>query len=143
MKSEIATIELKLERDVVLARQRARQISNRLGFDTHDQTRISTAVSEIARDAFNHTGRGSVEFSVDTAEPPTLFIRLSAVGEPRPDSKELGTAASPNASSVGLGFGFVGAQRLMDVCETEPCEQPASRVLLGKHLPKTAPDRKS
>src|SRR5512133_462329 len=139
MKSEIATIELKLERDVVLARQRARQISNRLGFDTHDQTRISTAVSEIARNAFNHSGKGSVEFSVGTTEPPTLFIRLSAVGVLRSDPQELGTAASPNASSVGLGVGFAGAQRLMDVCETEACKQPGSCVLLGKHLPKTAP----
>ena len=36
----------------MLARQRARQIAALLGFDAQDQTRIATAVSEIARNAF-------------------------------------------------------------------------------------------
>jgi anti-sigma regulatory factor (Ser/Thr protein kinase) len=47
------------EQDVVTARQRARQLSGLLGFDPQDQTRIATAVSEIARNAYVHAGRVS------------------------------------------------------------------------------------
>ena len=53
------------EHDVVLARQRARQIAGLLGFDSQDQTRIATAVSEIARNAFRTRGGGTVEFALE------------------------------------------------------------------------------
>ena len=46
-----------------MARQRARQIAALLGFDGQDQTRIATAVSEIARNAFRYAGGGKVEFA--------------------------------------------------------------------------------
>ena len=44
----------------MLARQRARQIAGLLGFDAQDQTRIATAVSEIARNAHQYAGGGRV-----------------------------------------------------------------------------------
>ena len=48
----ILTLEIRLEVDVVLTRQRARQIAGLLGFPLLDQTRIATAASEIARNAW-------------------------------------------------------------------------------------------
>jgi anti-sigma regulatory factor (Ser/Thr protein kinase) len=47
----ILAVELAHEHDVVLARTRAREIAALLGFQQQDQTRIATAVSEIARNA--------------------------------------------------------------------------------------------
>ena len=47
------------------ARQRARQIAGLLGFEAQDQTRIATAVSEIARNAFRYAGGGEVEFALE------------------------------------------------------------------------------
>ena len=47
----ILSVTIKYEEDVVVARQRAKQIAHLLGFDLPDQTRIATAVSEIARNA--------------------------------------------------------------------------------------------
>jgi hypothetical protein len=47
--SSILSVSILYERDIVLARQRARQIAAALHFDGQDQTRIATAVSEIAR----------------------------------------------------------------------------------------------
>src|SRR5262249_17367177 len=58
----IVTIALAHETDIVLVRQRARQIAALLGFDTHDQTRITTAVSEIARNVLEHGRGGRAEF---------------------------------------------------------------------------------
>ena len=52
MNFPILTVNIRYENDTVAARQRARQIARLLGYDAQDQTRIATAVSEIARNAF-------------------------------------------------------------------------------------------
>ena len=56
MSLSILTTQLSFEHDVVLVRQRARQVAKLLGFDAQDQTRIATAVSEIARNALTYGG---------------------------------------------------------------------------------------
>ena len=47
--TRLLTVQITRDEDVVLARQRARQVADALGFDSQDQTRIATAVSELAR----------------------------------------------------------------------------------------------
>src|SRR5258705_10350505 len=66
----LLTVEIRFEQDVVLARQRARQLANSLGLEGQVQTRIATAVSEITRNAFQYAGGGRVEFSVLTEAHP-------------------------------------------------------------------------
>ena len=46
--TRLLTVRVDRDEDVVVARQRARQVADTLGFETQDQTRIATAVSEIA-----------------------------------------------------------------------------------------------
>jgi anti-sigma regulatory factor (Ser/Thr protein kinase) len=58
MTPALLSLGIRDEHDVVLARQRARQIAALLSFDTQDQTRIATAVSEFARNAFNYARGG-------------------------------------------------------------------------------------
>src|SRR5277367_1875436 len=74
MAGTILTLAIGCEYDTVAARQRARQIARLLGFDAQDQTRISTAVSEIARNAFNYAGGGRVEYLLEGRTAPQLFI---------------------------------------------------------------------
>ena len=69
----IVTLPIDTESDVVAVRQRARRIAELLGFERQDQTRIATAVSEIARNAFGYAGGGRAEFMIDPAETPQLF----------------------------------------------------------------------
>src|SRR4051812_45444339 len=57
MKIPILTVEIRYEHDVVLSRQRARQIAELLGFDRLEQVQIATAVSEIARNTFQYAER--------------------------------------------------------------------------------------
>ena len=77
MSQSILSLEIRMEQDVVLARQRARQVAGLLGFDVQDQTRLATAVSEIARNAFQYAGGGRVEFVVDGGIPQTFLIRVT------------------------------------------------------------------
>jgi hypothetical protein len=67
----ILSLAVRHEHDVVAARQRARQIAHLLDFDVQDQTRIATAVSEIARNAFTYAGGGKVDFLVEGKTSPS------------------------------------------------------------------------
>ena len=68
------SVTITREHDIVAARQRARQIAALLGFDLQDQTRLATAVSEIARNAFRYGGGGTVEFVVEGQAPPQVLL---------------------------------------------------------------------
>ena len=57
---------------MVLARQRARQIAGLLGFEAQDQTRIATAVSEIARNAFQYARRRQGRVPGGRPAPPAV-----------------------------------------------------------------------
>ncbi len=46
----------------MLVRKRTRRLAELIGFDRQDQTRITTAVSEIVRNAFEYAGGGQIEF---------------------------------------------------------------------------------
>src|SRR5262245_35631806 len=77
----IISMSLKYEHDIVAARQRARQIAALLGLDAQDQTRLATAVSEIARNAHTYAGGGKVEFLVEgRTSPQVLSVRISDQG---------------------------------------------------------------
>ena len=54
MNTRLLLIAIERETDIILARQRTRKIAMLLGFDAQDQTRITTAVSEIVRNALEY-----------------------------------------------------------------------------------------
>jgi signal transduction histidine kinase/ActR/RegA family two-component response regulator len=129
---------IKYEHDVVAARRRARQIAGLLGFDSQDQSRIATAVSEIARNAFNYAEGGAVEFCVeDEAAQQALLIEVKDHG---PGIAELESVLQGQyRSSTGMGLGIMGARRLMDVCEIKSSRESGTNVLMKKYLPKRVP----
>ena len=135
MSKPLLALEIRLEHDVVLARQRARQIAGLLGFESQDQTRIATAVSEIARNAFQYAGGGKVEFLLDGKDTPALLLRVSDRGPGIGDVQTIldGRYHSP----TGMGLGLVGARRLMDRFDLHSAPG-GTTVLLGKELPRRA-----
>lgn len=137
MNGNLLTVELRLEHDVVLARQRARQIAGSLGFDKQDQTRISTAVSEMARNAFKYAGGGCAEFSVATQEPRSLLIKISDNGPGISNLQQV--LDGQYESKTGMGLGIIGTRRLMDVFEIESAPGRGTRIVLGKYFPRNAP----
>src|SRR5579859_2039429 len=111
MALKLLRMEVRYEHDVVLARQRARQIAAALKFEAQDQTRIATAVSEIARNAFQYGGGGKVEFLVDAEAPPAFLMRVSDRG---PGIRDLQAVLDGRYTSpTGMGVGLAGARRLM------------------------------
>lgn len=65
MKLKLLRMEIHYERDAVLTRQRARTVAAALKFDVQAQSRLATAVSEIARNAFQYAGGGWIDFEID------------------------------------------------------------------------------
>lgn len=129
------TLEIHYEQDIVQARQRTRELAEGLGFDTQDQARLATAVSEIARNAFQFAGGGTVEFYVD-GEPQAFLIRIQDQGQGMPHLED--ALAEPYTSETGGGVSMVGVRRLMDVFKVESSAQ-GTAVIMGKPLPKRSP----
>jgi signal transduction histidine kinase/CheY-like chemotaxis protein len=127
MTAPILTLEIRSDRDVVLARQRARQIAGLLGFDAQDQTRIATAVSEMARNAFRYAGSGKIQFSLEIER--SLFVVLIT------DRGGLSAEAVADTEQ-GAGAGIVAARRLMDEFDIQFTPDHGTRVVLGKYLPR-------
>jgi signal transduction histidine kinase/CheY-like chemotaxis protein len=138
MRWPVLTVTIKYEHDVVAARRRARQIAGLLGFEAQDQSRIATAVSEIARNAFNYADGGRVEFQVEgEATRQTLLIEVKDKG---PGIAELESVLQGQyRSATGMGLGIMGARRLMDVCEVSSSSESGTNVLMKKTLPKRTP----
>ena len=134
-KGPLMTVELTRENDVVLARQRARQLAAGLRLDPQDQNRFATAVSEIARNAHQYAGGGKVEFRIDDGVPPLLIARVIDRGPGIPRLKEI--LDGRYVSSTGLGLGVVGARRLTDAFSIESTPGAGTEVVIGKRIPPT------
>lgn len=126
-------MNLSVETDFLLARQRSKQIAEFLGFEAQDQTRIATAVSEIARNAYEYAVGGLVEFHFDRAGQPSfrIVVRDKGSGIKQFDQVLDGTYVS----SSGMGLGISGSRRLMDDLQLESSDE-GTTVVMRKFLPR-------
>ncbi|MDQ6924655.1 MAG: ATP-binding protein [Candidatus Eremiobacteraeota bacterium] len=141
-RSAILAVELRYEEDVVLARQRARQIAALLGFDAQEQTRLATAVSEIARNAFRYGGGGRVSFALgsvrerDGIEATHFVLRVEDTG---PGIADLATVLDGRyRSTTGMGMGILGARRLTDTFDVHTGPDVGTRVVMTRRIPERA-----
>jgi len=104
------------EGGIVAARQRAREMARRLGFGMVDQSRIATAVSELARNVVRYAvdGRGDVTIRDLTTTPGRTGIEI-VVQDKGPGIADIEQAMRDGfTSGGGLGMGLPGTKRLMD-----------------------------
>jgi signal transduction histidine kinase/CheY-like chemotaxis protein len=133
----ITSVLVQRESDVVWARQRTRQIANALGFDPQDQTRLATAVSELARNTYSYANGGKIEFQIEGLTAPQLFvIRISDKGPGIPHLKSI--LAGDYRSPSGMGLGIIGARRLVDQCDIQTTPN-GTIIVLKKILPRRMP----
>ena len=128
----LLNLTLQHDQDVVIARHRAAYLGQLLGFDTSEQTRVATAVSEIVRNAFRYAEGGTVSFAIDAdAKPQRLVVRVSDRG---PGIHNLDEVMSGRyQSATGMGLGIIGARRLMDGFSIESSAR-GTTVTLEKFL---------
>jgi signal transduction histidine kinase len=129
MSQRILTVALEGEKDVVLVRQRARQVSALLGFAKQDQVRIATAVSEVARAACQGGISARAAFVLhDQPERQQLEVTVAASR----------AAAAHSEAAALLDTALVTAQRLMDACVTDN-GAAGPVVRMQKALPRQLP----
>ncbi|MBD1934545.1 MULTISPECIES: ATP-binding protein [Cyanophyceae] len=133
----ILTIEIRFEQDVVMTRQRVRQITELLGFDSQDRTRIATAVSEIARNAFQYAKGGKIQFWVEGESPQIFMVSIRDKGRGIPNLKTI--LEGQYTSNTGMGLGIIGSKRLMDQFRIDSTPEQGTVVVMGKNLPKRSP----
>ena len=113
MKRAVIQLEITHEHHIVQARQRARLICEKIGFDKITQTRLSTAVSEIARNAYKYAKGGTVSFFLDLEQrPQQLLIQVQDHGKGIANLNEI--LEGRYVSRTGMGMGIIGAKRLVD-----------------------------
>ena len=107
----LLTVALRKESDILLARQRARHISQFLGFSSGDTTRITTALSEIARNALEYGGGGTIDFVIEgrALDREDLVIRVVDEGNGIADVSAVLSARF--RSRTGMGIGIKGSSR--------------------------------
>lgn len=134
----IATVALQYEDDVVFARQRARTIARLLGFDAQDQVRFATAISELARNAFQYGFGGRVSYSVQ--REPSVMLLVACVSDDGPGIGDLAAVLGGGyVSRTGMGIGITGARRLVDRFSIESARGRGTSVTIAKQLPPGAP----
>jgi signal transduction histidine kinase len=131
--TRLLTVRINRDEDVVVARQRARQIADALAFDGQDQTRISTVVSEMARNVARYAASGAVEFAIDV-EDEALVITVSDEGPGIPHLHSV--LEGRYRSDTGMGLGILGARRMMDAFDIESTPGRGTIVRLRKMLPR-------
>ena len=86
----VLTLDVRGEADVVVACQRVRQLGQMLGLSSRDQTRASSAVSEVVGEALAGGGALHVELGVGAGRPPRpLRVRVVSRSSQFPDQQVL------------------------------------------------------
>lgn len=137
MSIRFLALKIESELDVVAARQRAREIAGICNFGLQDQARISTAVSELARNVYNYAGKGRIEFAIEgDTVPQLLIIKIEDQGPGIPHIDEV--LSGHYQSPTGMGVGLIGAKRLMDkfIIDTS---NTGTAITLQKLFPRGAP----
>jgi serine/threonine-protein kinase RsbT len=117
--------------DIVLARQKIRDLAVQMGFSLLDQTRIVTAVSELARNIVVHAQSGEMRV-YNPLEKPGLRIVFEDKG---PGIADINKALQDSFSSVGsLGLGLQGSKRLTDAMEISSAPGEGTTITITKWL---------
>lgn len=131
---KIITVVIKTEHDIILARQRAKEISVFSGLSFIDQTRFVTAVSEITRNAIMYGNGGKIEFSI-IEKDGRQYLQAAVSDNGSRDIKL--NIDEPFVSSNGMGVGIKGSKNLMDYFKIERQHSAGNVVTFGKAIPQS------
>ncbi|TDL75946.1 anti-sigma regulatory factor [Peribacillus frigoritolerans] len=106
-------VKIITEWDIVAARQLGRNVAKELGFGIVDQARITTAISELARNIYLYAGQGQICIE-QISEFSKKGLKIIAIdnGPGIPDIRKV--MEDGFSTSGGLGAGLPGVKRLMD-----------------------------
>lgn len=126
-------VEVRSEWSIVAARQAGRNIAKEIGFSSVDQARITTAISELARNIYLYAKAGQICIE-QVVEVNKLGIKVSASDE-GPGIKDLRKVMEDGfTTSGGLGAGLPGVKRLMDEFSIDSTINKGTTIIATKWL---------
>jgi serine/threonine-protein kinase RsbT len=136
----VVRVDVSRDADVVVARQKGREIAALVGFSATDQTLIATAISEVTRNIVKFAERGEVVISMVSAGARRgVNVVARDVG---PGIEEPERAMQDGYGTYdGFGLGLPGAKRLMDRLELESVQGVGTTITMEKWLPRQVSTR--
>lgn len=126
-------ISIEYEKDIVVARQKAREVSKFLEFGIVDQTRIITAVSELARNIFLYAQKGTVKYEeIFQGRKHGLQISFKDNGPGIEDVEFAMQGGYSKGRSMGLGMS--GSKRLVDEFYVTSALGKGTEIIIKKWL---------
>ena len=117
--------------DVVLVRQAVRTHAVQSGFSLVDQTKLVTAASELARNALEHGGGGTMRLEL-VNDGVRRAVRLTFEDQ-GPGIADIQQALKDGYSTGGgLGLGLGGAKRLSNEFEVVSRPGEGTRVTIAR-----------
>ncbi len=121
------------ELDIVRARQLIRHISKEAGIGIVDQTRLTTAVSELFRNMYQFAGGGEV--FIDRGEHQGRQALVITCVDHGPGIADIEQAMADGfTSSNGMGLGLPGAKRLVDAFHIESRVNEGTMIQVTKWI---------
>ena len=122
------------EDGIVAARQSARELAKTLGFGVVDQSRIATAVSELARNVVRYATDARGEVLIGTVSTPDKGAGIEiVVHDEGPGIPDVDQALRDGFSTGnGLGMGLPGTGRLMDEMTIDSAPGRGTTVTIRK-----------
>lgn len=131
MSANSGSLPIRIEQDVVLARQAARQACVACKLRLIDQTKLVTAASELARNAVIYGGGGTMDWDV-VEKGLRKGVRL-VFADNGPGIPDVAQALTDGWSSgSGMGLGLSGSRRLVDEFELESAPGQGTRITITK-----------
>ncbi len=110
---ELGRLVVATEYDIVSVRQFIRYQAKLLQMGIVDQTRITTAVSELLRNMYNYAGGGEVLIESGIVDEQLAMIVTCSDKGSGIENLEL-AMSDGYTSGMGMGYGLPGAKRLVD-----------------------------
>lgn len=124
-------ISIRSSEDIVWVRQTVRMWAVELGFGLVDQTKLVTATSELARNAVDYGGGGTVKLeAINNGVHRGLRLTFEDHGPGIPDVELALQDGYTTGSGLGLGLG--GTKRLVNEFEIESRSGEGTRVCITR-----------
>ena len=124
--------------DLMSVREATRAAAAAAGFSLVNQTKLVTAVSELARNALVHGGGGEVLIEA-LADRAVRGVRL-VISDTGPGIRDIPQALTDGHSTGhGLGLGLGGARRVVDDFSIESTPGRGTTVTIAMWAPSAAP----
>lgn len=126
-----STVEIVTEWDIVAARQLGRNEAKAIGFGAVDQARITTAISELARNIYLYARAGEVTIE-RISEEDKVGLRIIAADKGPGISNLKKVMEDGYSTSGGLGAGLPGVKRLMDTMDIQSTVGSGTTIVIEK-----------